>query len=86
MADFPAMERRPLEVAANELVAAREQMLPLGRKTARERLASFLLAQSRMGVIRGAPRRRHVGHDPRRHRRSVVRDPDGPRELAEGLG
>lgn len=58
LADFPAMERRLLEVAANELVAAQEQLLLLGRKTARERLASFLLAQSRMGVICGAPRRR----------------------------
>ncbi len=43
--DFPLMEKRLLEVAANELVAAQEQMLLLGRKTARERLASFLLLQ-----------------------------------------
>ncbi len=49
--DFPAMEKRLLEVAANELVAAQEQMLLLGRKTARERLASFLVMQShRAGV------------------------------------
>ena len=48
--DFPLMEKRLLEVAANELVAAQEQMLLLGRKTARERLASFLLSQSRQGV------------------------------------
>ena len=47
--DFPAMEKRLLEVAANELVAAQEQMLLLGRKTARERLASFLVMQSRQG-------------------------------------
>jgi CRP/FNR family transcriptional regulator len=45
--EFPAMEKRLLEVAANELVAAQEQMLLLGRKTARERLASFLVMQSR---------------------------------------
>jgi CRP/FNR family transcriptional regulator, anaerobic regulatory protein len=44
--DFPAMERRLLEVASNELVAAQEQMLLLGRKTARERLASFLIARA----------------------------------------
>lgn len=44
--DFPAMEQRLLDVAANELVAAQEQMLLLGRKTARERLASFLVARS----------------------------------------
>jgi len=43
--DFPALERRLLEFASNELVAAQEQMLLLGRKTARERVASFLLMQ-----------------------------------------
>ncbi len=48
--DFPAMEKRLLEVASNELVAAQEQMLLLGRKTARERLASFLIARSEMPV------------------------------------
>lgn len=47
--DYPAMEHRLLQVASNELVAAQEQMLLLGRKTARERLASFLMAQSRQG-------------------------------------
>jgi CRP/FNR family transcriptional regulator, anaerobic regulatory protein len=46
--DFPAMEKRLLEVASNELVAAQEQMLLLGRKTARERLASFLIARAAM--------------------------------------
>jgi CRP/FNR family transcriptional regulator, anaerobic regulatory protein len=48
--DFPLMEKRLLEVAVNELVAAQEQMLLLGRKTARERLASFIVAQSHQGV------------------------------------
>jgi len=56
--DFPLMEKRLLEVAANELVAAQEQMLLLGRKTARERLASFLLMQSRQGMPCGHPRQR----------------------------
>lgn len=56
--DFPLMEKRLLEVAANELVAAQEQMLLLGRKTARERLASFLLLQSRQGLPCGHARRR----------------------------
>ena len=46
--DFPTMEKRLLEVASNELVAAQEQMLLLGRKTARERLASFLIARADM--------------------------------------
>jgi CRP/FNR family transcriptional regulator len=56
--DFPLMEKRLLEVAANELVAAQEQMLLLGRKTARERLASFLLMQSRQGLPCGTARSR----------------------------
>jgi len=56
--DFPLMEKRLLEVASNELVAAQEQMLLLGRKTARERLASFLMMQSRHGVPCQHPRAR----------------------------
>ena len=55
--DFPLMEKRLLEVAANELVAAQEQMLLLGRKTARERVASFMLLQSRQGMPCGHSRR-----------------------------
>jgi CRP/FNR family transcriptional regulator len=51
--DFPKLEQRLLEVAANELVAAQEQMLLLGRKTARERLASFLLMQTGQGTSCG---------------------------------
>ena len=39
---FPALERRVLAVASNELRAAQDQMLLLGRKTAREKLATFL--------------------------------------------
>ena len=46
--DFPALEKKLLEVASNELVVAQEQMLLLGRKTARERLASFLIARANM--------------------------------------
>jgi CRP/FNR family transcriptional regulator, anaerobic regulatory protein len=57
--DFPAMEKRLLEAAANELVAAQEQMLLLGRKTARERLASFLVMQSREAGV-GEGRRRRI--------------------------
>jgi len=44
--DFPTLRRRLLETASNELVVAQEQMLLLGRKTARERLASFLVSQA----------------------------------------
>jgi CRP/FNR family transcriptional regulator len=39
---FPEIERRLLVVASHELVVAQEQMLLLGRKTAIERVASFL--------------------------------------------
>ena len=47
MTDFPAMERRLLKSATFELTLAQEQMLLLGRKNARERLASFLVARAR---------------------------------------
>jgi CRP/FNR family transcriptional regulator len=43
LADHPALERRLYAVAAHELAAARQQLVLLGRKTATERLASFLL-------------------------------------------
>jgi len=48
MRDFPRMEERLLKVASTELVAAQEQMLLLGRKSARERVASFLMARARL--------------------------------------
>ncbi len=44
---FPQMERRLLVMAGHELAEAQEQMLLLGRKTAKERIASFLLSLSR---------------------------------------
>lgn len=40
--EFPELERRILGMASNELVEAQEQILMLGRKTAQEKLASFL--------------------------------------------
>ena len=43
MALFPALGRRFLGWAGSELAAAQNQMLLLGRKTAMEKLASFLL-------------------------------------------
>ncbi len=48
MEDFAALEHRLLEIACSELVLAQDHMLLLGRKTARERLASFLLARGAM--------------------------------------
>jgi CRP/FNR family transcriptional regulator len=44
---FPKMEHRLLAMASHELAAAQEQMVLLGRKTAQERVASFLLGLAR---------------------------------------
>ena len=44
---FPRVRERLLEKANDELAAAQEQMLLLGRKTAREKVLSFLLARAR---------------------------------------
>jgi CRP/FNR family transcriptional regulator len=41
--EHPALERRLYAVAAQELAVARQQLVLLGRKTATERLASFLI-------------------------------------------
>lgn len=43
--DFPAPQRRLPDLACNELAAAQAQMLLLGRTSARERVASFLVAR-----------------------------------------
>jgi CRP/FNR family transcriptional regulator len=45
--DNPRLEHRMLEMTLNDLDAAREWLLLLGRKTAREKLASFLLMLGR---------------------------------------
>ncbi len=50
---YPKMEHRLLGMASHELAVAQEQMLLLGRKTAREKIASFLLMMSRRSVQRG---------------------------------
>lgn len=54
--NFPALEKRLLEEASRELVRAQKRMLLLGRKTASERLASFLrerflLSKSALGHL-----------------------------------
>ncbi|MGI4793785.1 MAG: Crp/Fnr family transcriptional regulator [Janthinobacterium lividum] len=54
LVDFPALERRLLKTACNELATAQEQMLLLGRKTAQERVASFLMARSELATPCGA--------------------------------
>jgi CRP/FNR family transcriptional regulator len=53
LARFPKMERRLLGMASHELAVAQEQMLLLGRKTAREKIASFLLMLSQRATRRG---------------------------------
>ncbi len=52
---YPDLERRLLEKARDELVAAQEQMLLLGRKTPIEKIASFLLDLSRHSTAWGLP-------------------------------
>ena len=51
--EFPRLEKRMLGMAVDELAAAQDQMLLLGRKTAREKVASFLLMLSRRQTSRG---------------------------------
>jgi CRP/FNR family transcriptional regulator len=51
--DYPKMQRRLFAMASNELAAAQDQMLLLGRKNAKERIASFLLLLSQRAVRRG---------------------------------
>lgn len=53
LSELPALERRLLETASNELAAAQDQMLLLGRKSAQERLATFLLSLSRRAARHG---------------------------------
>lgn len=67
------MERRLLAMASNELAAAQEQMVLLGRKTARERVASFLL-----GMVQRGERAGHAGE--------VVSLPMTRADIADYLG
>lgn len=53
MTRFPKVEQRLLNIASNELAVAQEQMLLLGRKTAREKIASFLLLLAKRAQQRG---------------------------------
>ena len=47
----PRIERRLLEMTLDELDAAREWMLLLGRKTARERIASLFVIMARRDAL-----------------------------------
>lgn len=51
---FPGIERRLFGFANDELAAAQDQMLLLGRKTASEKIASFLLKLSEKGAHQAA--------------------------------
>lgn len=51
--EFPKMQRRLFSMASNELAAAQDQMLLLGRKTAKEKICSFLLMLSQRAQRRG---------------------------------
>ena len=53
LTDFPGIERRLLGIASNELAAAQDHMVLLGRKTARERVSTFLLMLSRRAARSG---------------------------------
>jgi CRP/FNR family transcriptional regulator len=53
--DLPQLEHRLLAVAEAEVAIAQEQILLLGRKTAMERIASFLILQSERIKARGMP-------------------------------
>ena len=52
----PELERRLLAIISHELSVAQDQMLLLGRKTATERLAAFLLRQAERNERLGWPR------------------------------
>lgn len=71
--ETPALERRLLDRATHELAAAQNQMLLLGRKTALERVSTFLLDLP--------------AHDPVRHGADgCVRLPMTRAEIADYLG
>lgn len=54
LARVPTLEHRLLTVATTELEAAQDQILLLGRKTAMERISTFLLMQIERAKARGA--------------------------------
>lgn len=49
--ELPAVRDRLLDMSRDELVAAQEQMLMLGRKSAREKVLSFLLLRAQHDAI-----------------------------------
>lgn len=55
LSEIPRLEQRLLGIASHELAAAQDQMMLLGRKSARERMVSFLLMLSDAAVRRNQP-------------------------------
>jgi CRP/FNR family transcriptional regulator len=56
LARYPGMEKRLLAIASHELAEVQEQILLLGRKTVKEKVASFLLAFAERTAQRGEGR------------------------------
>ncbi|WP_298215792.1 Crp/Fnr family transcriptional regulator [Acidocella sp.] len=78
LTEFPALERKLLDVAMHEIVLGQQQMLLLGRKTALERISSFLLSWAQRQEICGP------GKLPRPHARLSL--PLSRTDLADYLG
>lgn len=55
LTEIPHLEQRLLSMASHELAAAQDQMMMLGRKSARERVVSFLLMLSNAAARRDMP-------------------------------
>jgi CRP/FNR family transcriptional regulator, anaerobic regulatory protein len=53
--EVPRLERKLFSMTVKDLVAAQEQMLLLGRKTAREKVATFLIKLSHRAELQGLP-------------------------------
>jgi CRP/FNR family transcriptional regulator len=71
--ELPRLQRRLFAQTANELALAQDQMLLLGRKTAREKICSFLLMLSTRAARRG-------------HRDNPVFVPMSRADIADYLG
>src|SRR5215831_18959028 len=55
LVEIPHLEQRLLAMASHELAAAQDQMVLLGRKSARERVVSFILMLSNSAIRHGRP-------------------------------
>lgn len=71
--ELPKLEQRLLGIASHELAAAQDQILLLGRKSARERVVSFLLMLSHGVARRGGAE-------------DVIHVPMGRSDIADYLG